>query len=153
MYFKKHIWFWFIMILPFLLSGQIFSYSLDPALIMGFDKDNGEMLNSHIRIGYNAKHYEFHLFYDEVKPLSFYGYGLMIYRQSSLKKFQFLYGPELLIIERNIKDYIAYGLNLETRYYFYKKWGLFYQVNIRRRTELKHFRLSAYLGLIINMER
>lgn len=132
-----------------LASAQVFSTGIDPAMALGGDKNNGKMWDVHIRAGFNPGSFEFLLLYEEVKKLEFHAYGLQANHVFIKGTFEVAGGMEFIAIERqDNKLHPAYGFNVEGRWV--PDWiGLFYQVNVRRRTELKRFRLSSFLGIIV----
>ena len=150
-------------------SGFV-SLSIDPLMMTQgpyAESSKGE-LDFIIRAGVTkGENSEFGAYYECFQVIDYHGYGVFYnYKLSisnsdqSFNKWEFLVGPELGLIQRDIKDLegsilLNTAINGEIRYFINKNWGILINSNLRYRPDLSHhyeeknlIKYNGYMGLI-----
>ena len=147
------------------------SFSIDPLMMTQgpYAESSKGQLDFIIRGGVTkGDHSEFGAYYECFQVIDYYGYGAFYnYKLSiennnkSYNKWEFLIGPELGLIQREIKELeessilLNTALNGEIRYFINEKWGVLINSNLRYRPDLSHhyeakdlIKYNGYIGII-----
>lgn len=171
---KMSVSFIFICLMGMISFSQTKGYvslSVDPLMMTQgpYEESSKGQLDFIIRGGITkGDHSEFGAYYECFQVIDYYGYGAFYnYKLSiensnkSFNKWEFLIGPELGLIQREIQELeessvlLNTAVNGEIRYFINKNWGVLLNSNLRYRPDLSYhyeskdlIKYNGYMGLI-----